>query len=103
MYNVDIALQQVKIAEGALAPVLAAVGNVQKNFGNVQSLAVLETLQARIAAQPHGADLSGRSRILRHPASQGDAGAAAPRSRHCARPGAGHGGPRPGVTPPNRR
>src|SRR6516165_9615705 len=46
MYNVDIALQQVKIAEGALAPTLAAVGNVQKNFGNVQSLAVLETLQA---------------------------------------------------------
>src|SRR5262245_21743855 len=27
MYNVDIALQQVKIAEGALAPTLAAVGN----------------------------------------------------------------------------
>src|SRR5215472_1284780 len=51
MYNVDIALQQVKIAEGALAPTLAAVGNVQKNFGNVQSLAVLETLQASIAAQ----------------------------------------------------
>src|SRR5215468_3831678 len=51
MYNVDIALQQVKIAEGALAPTLAAVGNVQKNFGNVQSLAVLETLQASIVAQ----------------------------------------------------
>jgi hypothetical protein len=51
MYNVDIALQQVKIAEAALAPTLAAVGNVQKNFGNVQSLAVLETLQASIAAQ----------------------------------------------------
>jgi outer membrane protein len=51
MYNVDIALQQVKIAEAALAPVLAAVGNVQKNFGSTQSLAVLETLQASIAAQ----------------------------------------------------
>jgi outer membrane protein len=51
MYNVDIALQQVKIAEGALAPVLAAVGNVQKNYGSTQSLAVLETLQASIAAQ----------------------------------------------------
>ncbi len=51
MYNVDIALQQVKIAEGALAPTLAAVGNVQKNFGSTQSLAVLETLQASIAAQ----------------------------------------------------
>src|SRR5215471_10469498 len=51
MYNVDIALQQVKIAEAALAPVLAAVGNVQKNYGSTQSLAVLETLQASIAAQ----------------------------------------------------
>src|SRR5215469_1055340 len=51
MYNLDIALQQVKIAEGALAPVVAAVGNVQKNYGSTQSLAVLETLQASIAAQ----------------------------------------------------
>ena len=51
MYNVDIALQQVKIAEAALVPTLAAVGNVQKNFGSTQSLAVLETLQASIAAQ----------------------------------------------------
>jgi outer membrane protein len=51
MYNVDIALQQVKIAEGALAPILSAVGNVQKNFGSTQSLLLLETLQASIAAQ----------------------------------------------------
>jgi outer membrane protein len=51
MYNVDIALQQVKIAEGALTPTLSAVGNVQKNFGSTQSLAVLEQLQASIAAQ----------------------------------------------------
>ena len=51
MYNVDVALQQVKIAEGALYPTLAAVGNVQKNFGSTQSLAVLETFQASVAAQ----------------------------------------------------
>src|SRR5262249_49511326 len=55
MYNVDIRLQQGKIADGALppplAPTLAAVGNVQKNFGSTQSLAVLETLQASLAAQ----------------------------------------------------
>jgi outer membrane protein len=51
MYNVDVALQQVKIAEGALSPTLAAVGNVQKNFGSTQSLAVLEQLQASVAAQ----------------------------------------------------
>ena len=42
MYNVDIAVQQVKIAEGALTPTLSAVGAVQKNFGSTQSLAVLE-------------------------------------------------------------
>jgi outer membrane protein len=30
---------------------LAAVGNVQKNFGSTQSIAVLEQLQASIAAQ----------------------------------------------------
>jgi outer membrane protein len=51
MYNVDIALQQVKIAEGALTPTLAAVGNVQKNFGSTQSLQVLEQFQASVAAQ----------------------------------------------------
>jgi outer membrane protein len=51
MYNVDIALQQVKIAEGALSPTLAAVGNVQKNFGSTQSLAVLEQTSASLAAQ----------------------------------------------------
>jgi outer membrane protein len=51
MYNVDIALQQVKIAEGALSPTLAAVGNVQKNFGSTQSLLLLESLTASVAAQ----------------------------------------------------
>lgn len=51
MYNVDIAVQQVKIAEGALSPTLSAVGNVQKNFGSTQSLNLLETLSASVAAQ----------------------------------------------------
>jgi len=51
MYNVDIATHQVKIAEGALAPTLAAVGNVQKSYGSTQSLSILETMQASIAAQ----------------------------------------------------
>jgi outer membrane protein TolC len=57
MYNVDIALQQVKIAKGALVPTLAAVGNVQKNFGNRHSLVVLETLSASTGLarrRPHG-------------------------------------------------
>jgi outer membrane protein len=51
MYNVDVAVHQVKVAEGALAPTLAAVGSAQKSYGSIQSLSVLETLQASIAAQ----------------------------------------------------
>ena len=51
MFNVDVAVYQVKIAEGALSPTLAAVGNVQKGFGSTNSLSVLETLSASVAAQ----------------------------------------------------
>jgi len=51
MHNVDIAVHQVKIAEGALAPTLSAVGNVQKSYGSTSQLAVLENLSASIAAQ----------------------------------------------------
>src|SRR5262249_36450053 len=51
MYNVDVAGDQVKIAEGALAPTLSAVGNVQKTYGSTNSLAILENLSASIAAQ----------------------------------------------------
>ena len=50
-YNVDVAVFQVKIAEGALAPSLNAVGNVQKSYGSTGSLAVIESLSASIAAQ----------------------------------------------------
>jgi outer membrane protein len=50
-YNVDIAVQQVKIAEGALYPTLSAVGNVQKTFGSASALAVIETLSASVGAQ----------------------------------------------------
>jgi outer membrane protein len=49
-YNVDIAVQQVKIAEGALYPTLNVVGNVQKTFGSTASTAVLETLSASVGA-----------------------------------------------------
>jgi outer membrane protein len=51
MYNVDVAVDQVKIAEGALAPTLSAVGNVQKSYGPVQSPGMLETLNASVAVQ----------------------------------------------------
>ena len=51
MYNVDVASQQVKVAEGALYPTLSAVGNVQKTYGSTGALTVIENLQASIAAQ----------------------------------------------------
>ena len=51
MYNVDVAVHQVKIAEGALSPTLNAVGNVQKTFGSTVSLVQLESLSASLAAQ----------------------------------------------------
>jgi outer membrane protein len=51
MFNVDIALQQVKIAEAALAPVLQAVGNVQKTYGSTTTTIQLENLSASLAAQ----------------------------------------------------
>ena len=51
MYNVDIAVQQVKVAEGALYPTLSAVGSVQKTYGSASALAVLETLSASLGAQ----------------------------------------------------
>jgi outer membrane protein len=51
MYNVDIALSQVKIAEGALAPTLVATANATKTYGSTNSLAVLETLSASVGAQ----------------------------------------------------
>jgi outer membrane protein len=50
-YNVDVATHQVKIAEGALAPTLSAIGSVNKQYGSTQSLAVLETLNASLQAQ----------------------------------------------------
>src|SRR5215471_6095167 len=46
MYNVDVALYQVKVAAGALAPTLSAVGQVNKSFGSTTSLAVLDNLSA---------------------------------------------------------
>jgi outer membrane protein len=51
MYNVDVAALQVKVAEGALYPTLAAVGTVQKTFGPTSSLAITENLNASLAAQ----------------------------------------------------
>src|SRR3977135_2287214 len=75
-YNVEIAVQQVKIAEGALYPTLSAVGNVQKTFGSTGSPAILETLSASVGAQPsvaiaqHAAGRGQDTRGTRHRATR---------------------------------
>jgi outer membrane protein len=52
MHNVDIATLQVKVAEGALYPTVQAVGSVAKSYGgSANSLAVIESLSASVAAQ----------------------------------------------------
>ena len=52
MYLVDVAVLQVRVAEGALYPTVAAVGAVTKNYGgSAISLAAPESLAALVAAQ----------------------------------------------------
>ncbi len=92
MFNVDAALFQVKIAEGALYPTLNLVGSAQKNYGSTTSLTTLRELRGVGGRPVHGADLSGRRRIRDHPPGQGDARPAAHRPRHRARPGAADAG-----------
>jgi outer membrane protein len=48
-YNVDVALHQVKVAEGALYPTLTLQGGVQKNYET--TLNALESFSASIATQ----------------------------------------------------
>ena len=48
-HNVDVALLQVKVAEGALYPTLALLGNVQKSYDT--TLNALESFSASISGQ----------------------------------------------------
>jgi outer membrane protein len=48
-HNVDVAVQQVKVAEGALYPTVTLQGNVQKNYDT--TLNALETFSASVATQ----------------------------------------------------
>ena len=50
-YNVDVAVEQVKIQEGALYPNLSLNGSLQKNFGSTTNLASLETLSGSVVGQ----------------------------------------------------
>jgi outer membrane protein len=47
-FNVDVAQQQVKVAEGALAPTLSVQGNVQQNFMSQQSLNTYQSYSASV-------------------------------------------------------
>ncbi len=74
-YNVDAALLQVKVAEGALYPTLALQGNVQQSYEtSLLGSARVQRLGDRAA---DGSDLSGRGGIFADPAGEGDAGPAA--------------------------
>ena len=84
-HNVDIAIHQVKVAEGALYPTLSLQGSVQKNYETDADLAaVLHRLGGRAIL---GAAVPGRRRICRDPAGQGDPGPEAARSQRRPRPG----------------
>ena len=50
-YSVDVAVFQVKIAEGALYPTVTVQGSVQKQFGSATNLSNLESLSAAVAGQ----------------------------------------------------
>jgi outer membrane protein len=50
-YNVDVAVQQVKVAEGALYPVVSASANVTKQFGTVGMPNQLQSLSAVVGGQ----------------------------------------------------
>jgi outer membrane protein len=51
MYNVDAAVFQVKIAEGALYPTVSLQGAVNKNWGSTTNLNVLQSLSAAVTGQ----------------------------------------------------
>jgi outer membrane protein len=48
MYNVDAAIAQVKIGEGALYPTVSLSGSFAKNYGSASALSTLETLSGAV-------------------------------------------------------
>ena len=50
-YNVDVAEQTVKVAEGALAPTISLQGNFQQNFMSASSLNVYQSYTASVLGQ----------------------------------------------------
>ncbi len=50
-YNVDVAQQQVKVAEGALYPTFSVQGNFQQNFMSASSLDIYQSYSASVLGQ----------------------------------------------------
>jgi len=51
MYNVDAAVEQVKVQESFLYPTLSLNGSMQKSYGSANNLTTLETLSASVVGQ----------------------------------------------------
>ena len=64
-YNVDVAQQAVKVAEGALYPTVSVQGSYTKNWLSSSSLSDHEQLQRLGARHAERADLPGRRGIFR--------------------------------------
>ena len=97
-YNVDVALLQVKVAEGALYPTVSVQGSFTQELAERRQPQYHEELQRLGARHAQRADLSGRRGIFRDPPGQGDARAEAPRPRCRARHGAPERGASPGAS-----
>jgi outer membrane protein len=51
MFNIDVAVEQVKVTEAALYPVVSLNGTFQKSFGSASQLSALESLGGSVVAQ----------------------------------------------------
>ena len=51
MFNIDVAVEQVKVTEAVLYPVVSLNGSFQKSFGSASQLSALESLGGSVVAQ----------------------------------------------------
>ena len=79
MFGIDVSYLQVKVNEGALLPTVTLQASVQQSYE--QTMTIYRSFGASAVGAAFGAGLSGRRRIRADPPVQGNAGAAAPRSR----------------------
>ena len=84
MFGIDVSYLQVKVNEGALLPTVTFQASVQQSYE--QTLTILPVVRRVGDRAAFGPDLSGRRRIFADPPVQGNAGAAASRSRTDPRP-----------------